>query len=253
MSTWIRRFHAAPEAEVQLVCFPHAGGTASTYHPLSALLGGAVETLAVQYPGRHDRHGDAWAREVARAVDAVVSDLRAQASPHRRLALFGHSMGSVLAFETARRLERDGRTLAGVFVSGRHAPAVPWPPPGAPAPHELDDRDLVREVRMLSGTPEEVLNEPELLRLALPVLRADYRMLAAYAYEEGPKLECPIVALTGDSDPRVGVSRMREWERETNGRFELHVFPGGHFYLHDQLPQVVKAVTDALIPSGVGR
>ncbi|MFI5993952.1 thioesterase II family protein [Streptomyces sp. NPDC051362] len=247
----IQRFHAGPEAETQLVCFPHAGGAASAYHPLSTLLGPAVETLAVQYPGRQDRHNDPWIFEIPRLVDQVVADLERWMVPGKKLALFGHSMGAVLAFEAARRLERSGRRLAGIFLSGRQAPTAPRPPQENPTLYSMDDTAMIREMRLLSGTPHEVLDDPDLVRLVLPILRADYKMLAAYTYEVGSKLECPIVALTGDSDPWVEIPGVRRWEDETSGPFDLHVFPGGHFYLQDQLPHVVHIISQAVLASSV--
>src|SRR4051794_9909349 len=118
---WLRRFHPAPQAAARLVCLPHAGGSASYYHPLSAALSPAVEAVAVQYPGRQDRRSEPLVDDLLVLADRLADALADEPGP---LALFGHSMGAVLAFEVARRLEREGREIAALFVSGRRAPTA---------------------------------------------------------------------------------------------------------------------------------
>ncbi|NED82121.1 thioesterase [Streptomyces sp. SID11233] len=237
VNNWIRCFRPAPDAGVQVLCFPHAGGSASGYYPLSTELAGVAETLVVQYPGRHDRIAEPFAERFGEVVDAVLASL--PTSDGRPLVLFGHSMGALLAFETARRLAAQGRSPAALFVSGSEAPALPRQ---ARLPNPPGDDDLIGEMRLLSGTGEELLTDPEILRLALPPLRADYAMLFARTYVPGPPLRCPVVALTGDRDPRVSVEGARAWEGESAGPFELHVLSGGHFFLSDHLDRVAGLV-----------
>lgn len=205
-----------------------------------------VQALAVQYPGRQDRYREACAERVEIIVDAVLREVSAAHGDGLPLGLFGHSMGAVLAFETARRLEKEGRGPVVLFVSGCQAPSLPWPPPGVPSLRDADDDGLVRELKLLSGGTAAALEHPALLRLALPALRADYRMLENYAYAPGPRLSCPVVALAGDRDPRVAVDTVARWEEETQAEFELRVLPGGHFFVDEQLPQVLKTITSRI-------
>ncbi|MFD7432439.1 thioesterase II family protein [Streptomyces sp. NPDC059818] len=237
MNNWIRCFRPAPDAGAQLLCFPHAGGSASGYHPLSIAVAGTAETLVVQYPGRHDRIAEPFAERFGDVVDAVLASL--PASGGRPLMLFGHSMGALLAFETARRLAAEGRAPAALLVSGSEAPSLPR---RARLPTPASDEDLIGEMRLLSGTDEELLTDPEILGLALPPLRADYAMLFARTHVPGPPLRCPVVALTGDRDPRVSVEGVQAWEQETEGPFERHVLSGGHFFLGDHLGRVAELV-----------
>ncbi|MGW7823944.1 thioesterase II family protein [Streptomyces puniciscabiei] len=243
MDDWLRRFHRAPDAPAHLLCFPHAGGAAAAYHALSAAVAGPLEPLVVQYPGRHDRFTEPFAERIDQIVDAVVDALPTDPAG-RPLALFGHSMGALVAFETARTLQARGRTPAALFVSGRGGPSLPparrWP--GVPS-----DDELLAELRLLAGTDDSLLADPMLLELALPVLRADYAMLFAYSYRPGPRLRCPVVALTGDADPRVAVAEVPAWQRETEGAFTTHVLPGGHFYLDDHLPYVARVLTSVFV------
>jgi surfactin synthase thioesterase subunit len=111
---------------------------------------------------------------------------------------------------------------------------------------DADDAVLVEELRLLAGQEAEVFNHPSLLRLTLPALRADYRMLDDYTYVPGPGLDCPVVALAGDRDPRVAVDKVARWERETQAGFAMQVLPGGHFFVDEHLPYIAETIGSRL-------
>ena len=249
MNDWIRVFHPAPEAPARLLVFPHAGGAAGAYYALSAEVTGRLEPLLVQYPGRHDRFREPFAERIDDVVDAVLNALPADPAG-RPLALFGHSMGATVAYETARRLQERGATPAALFVSGREGPSLP---PALRWPSDPTDAELIADMQLLAGTENELLTEPALLELILPALRADYRMLFAHTHRPGPRLHCPLIALTGDNDPRVAVPRVAAWEPETTDPFTTHVLAGGHFYLDEHLAYVVEVITGAVSGAATGR
>ncbi|MGW1290842.1 thioesterase II family protein, partial [Streptomyces sp. NPDC002586] len=231
---WIRRYHPRPDAAVRLVCLPHAGGSASFYHPVSASLPASVDVLAVQYPGRQDRRNEPCPDSIQELADRVTSVLLPWTD--RPLLLFGHSMGATLGFEVARRLEHDHGIVAhALFASARRAPSRPRDE----SVHLRDDDGLVEEMRKLSGTDSAILDDEELIRMALPAIRADYRAAETYVYEPGPNLRCPIVGLVGDDDPKVTVDEARAWSRHTDASFDFHVFQGGHFYLTSHQNEVL--------------
>lgn len=242
-SLWIRRFHPAPDARTRLVCLPHAGGAASYYFPVSRALAPEVEVLAVQYPGRQDRYAEPLMRSIDTLADAVTTALTGVAveAPDRPLALFGHSMGAIVAFEVALRLERTGFTPAALFVSGRRAPSTHR----EERFHLRDDDGLLAEVTSLGGANMSLMDD-ELLRMALPTIRNDYTVAETYRYRPGPRLSCPIHALIGDTDPKVTVDEARAWADHTDGAFALDVFSGGHFYLDQHTPAVLNKITEHL-------
>ncbi|MFI5528213.1 thioesterase II family protein [Kitasatospora sp. NPDC051853] len=247
---WIRRFHAAPGARVRLVCLPHAGGSASFYFPASRALAPQVDVLAVQYPGRQDRHTEPPVDD----LDTLAGRICAALLPYTDLplALFGHSMGALLAFEVARRLETHGVRLVQLMVSGRRPPCLPeWG-----RTHLLPDEQLLDDLRALDGTSAQLLGDEELMRMLLPTLRADYRAVETHRHRIGPPLGCPITVLTGDRDPKVTPLEACRWSEHTTEGFDLRVYPGGHFYLSEQLPAVLETITERLAhrdPSAEGR
>lgn len=238
---WIRRYHPRPDATVRLVCLPHAGGSASFYFPVSRSMPDFTDVLCVQYPGRQDRRSEPLIDNIPELADRVFAALLPWAD--RPLALFGHSMGASLAFEVARRFEREkGIVVAALFASGRRAPSAHR----HETVHLRDDDGIIAEVKSLSGTDTQLLGDEEVLRMILPSLRADYRAAETYAYESGEPLRCPVVAMVGDDDPKATVEEAAAWERHTQGPFCLRVFPGGHFYLVQHQAEVNKAMADLL-------
>jgi surfactin synthase thioesterase subunit len=234
---WVRRFHPAPDAPHRLVCFPHAGGSASFYFPVSRAMSPGADVLAIQYPGRQDRRGEPCADSIPALADALVSEVRPWFD--RPVTFFGHSMGASLAFELASRLEAEGHVLHGLFASGRRAPSTVRDE----RVHLLDDDGLIADITRLSGTDTQVLGDPEILRMILPSVRADYRAAETYRWTPGPRLSCPVFALTGDADPQVTLEEARAWGEHTSGGFTLKTFPGGHFFLNAQAAQVMASIT----------
>ncbi|MDQ1041731.1 surfactin synthase thioesterase subunit [Streptomyces sp. V3I8] len=237
---WIRRFHPAPEAPVRLVCFPHAGGSATFYFPVSRAMSPHVDVLSVQYPGRQDRRGEPCIDTVAGLADAVVEELLPWAD--RPLALFGHSMGASLAFEVALRLESRGVVLRGLFASGRRAPSRFRDE----AVHLAGDDTLIEELKKLSGTDTQVLGDPEILRMILPAVRNDYRAAETYRFTGGPRLNCPVLALVGEEDPQVTPEEADAWQEHTNGPFRVSRFTGGHFFLNSHAAAVMSEISGHL-------
>jgi pyochelin biosynthesis protein PchC len=237
--TWFRNFLPSPDAPVRLVCMPHAGGSASYWLPAARALAPAVDVVAVQYPGRQDRRHEPCVtdlRELARQVHDVLGRL-----PEKPTALLGHSMGASLAFETARLME-PAKAATHLFVSGRRAPSMPR----HETVHQRDDAGLLAEVRALAGTDQKLLQDDEVMRMALPAIRGDYTAAETYEWVPGEPLSCPVTAFTGAADPKATPEEVRAWEQHTTGPFACHVLPGGHFFLTDHAAFVIAQIRAAL-------
>ncbi|MEU1180982.1 thioesterase domain-containing protein [Streptomyces sp. NPDC005820] len=226
----------APRPARRLVCFPHAGGTAHLFHTWPGRLPDDTELLAVRYPGRQDRLAEPCAEDMDHLADAVTDAL----APFTGLplTLFGHSMGSAVAYEVALRLESHGVRPAHLLVSGRAAPHRARPT----GVSDGDDEALLAVVRGLGDHQSEAYDIPELRELLLPALRADYRLIEAYRPARPLPLRAPVTAYTGRDDLTCPPDAVRAWgELTAPGLFTLRAFPGDHFYL---VPHEADLVAD---------
>ena len=218
---------------LRLFCFPHAGGGGAAYKAWAERLPPSIVVVPMRPPAGNQPAN--MAELVAALGDSIEPYL------DQPFAFFGHSMGAVVAFELARLLRRLNRPLPRVLVaSGARAPQfrrghVPGPEPG--------EAEFVEALRRLQGTPRAVLDNPTLLQLILPALRADAAIYRSYIYAEEPPLDCAIRAYGGAGDPNVHRQHLEGWSAETTGSFAVRVFPGGHFYLQAHRQEFLAALT----------
>jgi surfactin synthase thioesterase subunit len=239
---WIVGPPAARPPALRLFCLPHVGGSASVYEPWRGALGADVEVCPVELPGRQTRLRDEPIAQLAPLVDALASSIEDELDvPY---ALFGHSLGALVAFELARELRRRGADEPRVlFTSGGPAPRLPRVRPPV---HDAPDDRVIALLEALGGLPADVLDEPELLRFFLPTIRADFAVFETYEYRPEPPLTCPVVVFTGAADVEVPPARVAPWSAESTGPFTFHVLPGGHFFVQTARPAVLDLVRAAL-------
>lgn len=240
-SLWIRRYREADGGAPQLICLPHAGGSAPYYLPMARALAPRHEVMAIQYPGRQDRFREPGLETVDDLADQIFPVLQRNVADD--FALFGHSLGATLAFELARRFHAAGMIPRVTFVSGRPAPSRHR---FGCTVHLASAAGIVAEVRSLSGTDDQILDDPEVLAMALPALRSDYKAAETYDYRPGPALPSPIHAMIGDADPMVTEDEARAWADHTTAPFTLDVYRGGHFYLAEHGGQIMRTIADRL-------
>ncbi|MGX1885310.1 thioesterase II family protein [Streptomyces sp. NPDC055287] len=233
-SCWIRCFHPKPQAAHTLVCFPHAGGSASYYHGLSAALDADIEMLVIQYPGRENRLFEEPVASVEALADSVADVLLTRLGA--RPVLFGHSMGAIVAFEVARRLERVGRAApTGLVASACSAPSNRADRTERLGPvDEEHDSEVFARIMGLGGTAQGVGEHAELIELVLPAIRADLSALGSYRAADGAVVGCPVTVFVADGDFEVPVAGAGLWGTHTTAGAEVHVFEGDHFYLSKQ-------------------
>lgn len=237
---WIMRFHANTDAGIRLVCFPHAGGSASYYRPLSVRFAADADVIALQYPGRQDRRLEPCIDDLAVLADRVAEQLAPL--EEKPTVFYGHSMGATLAFETAWRLEQRGlHACQSLVASGRRAPSTRR----TETVHERDDAGVIAELQNLGGTDLRMIDD-ELIRIAMPSIRADYRAIESYRPTTDRRLSCPIVALTGDADPLTTIAENDAWRTHTDSGFRGKVFPGGHFFITSNLAAVQQEIAREL-------
>ncbi|ANI15436.1 enantio-pyochelin biosynthetic protein PchC [Pseudomonas sp. ADP] len=227
-SPWLRRFSGLLSPGFRLLCLPHAGGSASFFRDWRKHLEPDVELLAVQYPGREERYGEAPAASLE-AMAACIAEACAGLD-ERPLALFGHSMGAAVAYEVALALQGRGRAPLHLFVSAH-------PPPHRQrggSLHRQADAALLADVRRQSDGLPWALDEPAVRELFLPALRADYRLIERYRRERVEPLDCPVSLLLGEDDDEVNDDEALAWAAASRCGLDVRHFAGGHFYLRAQ-------------------
>ena len=238
---WRHQHLRGGEPALRLFCLAHSGGSAVVFRQWLDWLPQWVELVAVELGGRGTRMQEPAATDLREAAAALVPDILTLAD--RPFALFGHSMGALIAFELAQQLRRYGQAPACAFLAA------------CPAPHQiarrrqlhrLPDGELIREIRRLNGTPRGVLDDPDMRRLVLRILRADLTMFETYVAEPGAMLDCDILALCGAADASVSEAEIVQWAAYSRAAFAVEHFPGDHFFVQSAAPLVLDIIARRL-------
>jgi medium-chain acyl-[acyl-carrier-protein] hydrolase len=234
----VRSSIGASAIRTRLYCLPHAGGTARIFHPWRRLLRADIEICTLEYPGHGCRLGEPLLDTIEQMAQSIADQLvRDRNLPY---ALFGHSMGSMVAFETCRVLAARGAPMPSLLIaSGHRGPRVPR---SSPPVHDASHETFIEHLRELGATPPELFGTPDLLDLMLPILRTDFRACETYLPPKRPPLPVPIAVYGGLGDDDTSRETLLAWQEETSGPCVVRMFPGGHFFIHDSADHVVSAL-----------
>jgi medium-chain acyl-[acyl-carrier-protein] hydrolase len=234
----------------RLFCFTYAGGAASIYRDWSNKLPPGIQVHAFQFPG----HGNRMREPLFKRVQPLVESIARELTPNLEgsFAFFGHSMGAIVSFELAHLLRRENKPgPSHLFLSGRPAPHLTKK---EALTYDLPELEFIEELRRMQGTPNEVLEHPELMSMLSPILRADLEVCQTYEYEPRPPLDCPITAFGGLQDEDVSREQLEGWRDYTTSSFAARMFPGNHFFLHSSAPVLLRMIAQDLkpMPGGSG-
>lgn len=238
VNQWLIRYGAPAGPQLRLFCFPYAGATVQIFRHWPVNLPANVAVYALQLPGRGGRLKEPPFSDLPPLVAAAAPSI----TPYldRPFALYGHSMGALIAFELARYLRRNGYQLpARMFVAACRAPQTDRPERPT---YNLPDQEFLEELRHLNGTPQEVMDHPELLELRMPLLRADFAVAQTYKYQHEPPLSCPVTAVGGVEDSGVSEKDLEAWSVQTNSGFNLYLLPGDHFFINTRADLLLEII-----------
>lgn len=239
---WIPYSKPNYNSNFRLFCFPYAGAGASIFCPWTAQLAPDIEVIPVQLPGRENRLSEPPFTDISSLIKALSDPLLPYCD--RPFALFGHSVGALVAFEFARYLRRhDYPQPIHLFVSGREAPHL-----GASSSpiHQLPDPEFIAELCRYNGMPDTLLQNSELMELFLPILRADLAINEVYAYSSETPFDYPISAFGGLDDGEATQEGMEGWRQETRQEFTLMMVPGDHFFIKSQPFAILSSIQQKL-------
>jgi surfactin synthase thioesterase subunit len=242
LDPWLVRPAERLSPALRLFCVPFAGVGPSAYRGWAQNLPIAVETLYVHLPGREARLREACVPDVVGLAESIADAIAPLSN--QPLALFGHSLGGLVAFEVVRVLRHRGLPApVRLFVSGCRAPHLPYPFP--PVRH-LAEAELLQRVneRYDGSVPAEVFENAELRELLVPALRADFVALETYDHRAQPPVGCPLTVFGGRQDRTVTREALAAWSAHTLGECRLRVIEGGHFYLQSSRQQLLGDICE---------
>jgi len=238
MNKWVVFPKTGSPIRRRLFCFPYAGGAASIFFPWSKELPSDIQVCPVQLPGRENRLTEPPLTKISLLVDSLAEILPLYSDVP--FSFFGHSMGALISFELTRRLRRNNSPCpTHLFVASHPAPQLRV---SRPQLHTLSDAAFIQALRRLNGTPEELLQNSELMQLVLPALRADFALCETYVYTGDEPLDCPISTFAGMQERNLSRYELEAWRSQTRRSFRLQIFPGNHFFLKSARKLLLTAI-----------
>lgn len=227
---------------MRLICFPYAGGSASSYLNWSSWLPSEIELVAIQPPGRTTRISETPFCNLRELVAELVKSFSVVTTAP--FVFFGHSLGARLAFELMVQCEKAGLRLPQHFIaSGSRGPQIPL---REPSTHSLTDEEFIKELKNLDGAGASIYENSELMELCLPLLRADFKASDTYLFEDSHTFNCRLSTLGGTEDNDVTKADLDSWGKFYSDYINSYLVKGDHFFV-DKNEATVKEYISKII------
>lgn len=239
---WLTCFNPRPHASVRLFCIPHGGGGAQNFKEWAENLPDFIEVVALSYPGRGSRHVEPAIHSMAQLADEIFEAIKPFLD--KPYALFGHSVGALVAYEVSCKIETSKLKLPMRLIASAHE--IPEDSHTDTPMYKLSDADLLDKIGELGLIPDDALQNKELVSFILPPLRADFEVSETYQWLQSPPLSLPITATLGDKDTLLSEQDMQGWQNYTSKDFVLRMYEGDHFYTVSKQAQLLADISDEL-------
>jgi len=225
--------------KIKMLCLPYAGAASSCYYKWRYYLDSYIEIIPVELAGHGKRFGEPFYGNFQQAINDIVQIIQREIS-NEKYVIFGHSMGSILAYESVLRLKDLGRCLPiHIILSGRTPPNINT---DIKEIYQTSDQKLLEQLMEMGGTSAEVINNHEIIEMFLPIIRADYKLLAEYIYDEQRIVDCDISVFYGKEDPNTNYYDIKKWDNFTRGHCHYYDFPGNHFFINKYINEVTETI-----------
>lgn len=242
-NTWIsfRKKQVSPEA--YLICIPFAGGGASQFATWQKIIGSRIEILPVQLPAREDRYGECAITDINEAVKNISHEISSVVGD-MPFAVFGHSMGGLIAYSLTERLENEYRQFPKLCVISASSIDVCRKKSGI---NKMNDAELIDELMQYGGIDEKLLEIPDFLKIYLDMIRNDYILIESFKNYKNKNIKTDLRLYSGNKDVLVSRDEMTEWKKYTSGQVTERQFEGNHFFLREYAEDICKDICNYLI------
>lgn len=227
-----------------LFCLPYAGGSETIYYKWKRYIDPLIKLETIELKGRGRRYNEGFYETLDEAVEDILKNIKDKIMDDE-YAIYGHSMGSLLAYELYYKIYNENVKMPKhIFFSG-------YKPPGISRMEKqiylLPDEKFIKEVVELGGTPQEVIDNEEFLKLFTPILRNDFKMLEKYIYKEKKeKIQCDISILNGKEDD-ITLEELLAWKNHGDKGFKVYNFEGDHFFINTNVENITKIINTTLV------
>lgn len=239
---WFATLPGQGDIRATVIIFPHAGGGVSSYRAWRNCLPNHIGMSVLQMPGKEARYKEPFESNLVALAIKIASTICEHHPKDRPMFFFGHSLGALLAFEVARKLEQENFTPSAMFLSGRRAAHIISPV----RYHTWSDEDLILMLREMAGANRELFENETLMSLVLPTIRSDFRLLESYRFNDVGKTNIDIVAFAGRNDLLAQPEEVNEWVKNTNGSFIFKEYEGDHFFTNRNKEEILKYIASTV-------
>ncbi|EJV87808.1 thioesterase II family protein [Bacillus cereus] len=227
-----------------LFCLPYAGGSKSIYRNWKKHLKDSITLFPIELKGHGTRYAESFYENIEEAIEDVYTLIKDKIDMEN-YAILGHSMGSLLAYELYYKIDQmNKKKPKHIFFLGHGAPNIKKQ---YEISHLLPDDKFIEKIMALGGTPEEVINNQELLSIFVPILKNDFKLLDSYKYiDKKQKINCDISIMYGDNDT-IALPEIHEWSRHTNKEFNIYKFHGTHFFINEHVESITNIINTKLL------
>ncbi|MEC3838786.1 Gramicidin S biosynthesis protein [Bacillus amyloliquefaciens] len=229
---------------IKLFCIPHAGGLSSIYSEWNNSVGPEIELIPVELAGRGSRFSEKCYKTINQAVDDITEFVLKKHN-NKCYAIYGHSMGAYISYEVILKLMKLTHNLPQhLFVSGKGAPHLTK----ESFISNLPDKQMIQWLNKLGGIPNDLIENYELMKLFLPMIRNDYKLIENYSNKIKKKLSnVTLTVLTGKFDDSLTIREVEGWKEYSEKRVDIYQINGGHFFINESVTEVISIVRDKLI------